>query len=112
CYEVHFPFPVEVTSVTIQDTVSGAGFLGTGTLTFSNGFSTTIDLGTTGAGSVTIPEQAGITSIRLSSTAAGTNGVGLSEFIVGGSYVPPRFLIREGDGRQGNNRATLLLNAL
>jgi RHS repeat-associated protein len=110
-YQVHFPFPVEVSSVTIQNAVSTYAFLGTGTLTFSNGFSTSINLSATGAGAVTFPEQAGITWIRLTSSAAGTSGAGLAEFIAGGSYVQPAFLVPEGDGRLGNNSASLVLPA-
>lgn len=109
-YEVHLPFPVEVTSVTIQNASASDAFLGTGTLTFSNGFTTTINLGATGAGSVSFPEQTGITWIKLTSTAAGSNGPGLAEFIIGGSYVQPPFLTREGDGRLGNNSASVVLN--
>jgi RHS repeat-associated protein len=110
-YEVHFPFPVEVSSVTLQNALSTWAFLGTGTLTFSNGFSTSINLDATGAGSVTFPEQAGITWIRLTSSATGTFGAGLAEFIAGGSYVQPPFLVPEGDGRLGNNSAALVLAA-
>lgn len=109
-YEVHLPFPVEVSSVTIQNASTTDAFLGTGTPTFSNGFSTTINLSATGAGSVSFPEQTRITWIKLTSTAAGTNGPGLAEFVIGGSYVEPPFLVREGDGRLGNNSASLVLN--
>jgi RHS repeat-associated protein len=111
-YTVHFPFPVNASSVTIQNTnASGSGFLGTGTLTFSNGFTTTFDLGTTGAGTATFPEQQGITWVKLTSSATASNGASLSEFIVGGTYLQPSFLVVEGDGRMGNNRASLVLNA-
>src|SRR5262249_52406074 len=110
-YEVHFPFPVEVSSVTLQNALSTYAFLGTGTLTFSNGFSTSVSLSATGAGAVTFPEQAGITWIRLTSSATGTSDAGLAEFIAGGSYVQPDFLVREGDGRMGNNSASLVLAA-
>jgi hypothetical protein len=104
-YEVHFPFPVEVSSVTIQNVANGYAFVGTGTLTFSNGFSTSINLDTNGVGSVMFPEQAGITWIRLTSTATGSFGAGLSEFVAGGSYVPPTFLQKEGTDFFGNNVA-------
>src|SRR5262249_51183712 len=66
-------------------------------------------LNSTGNGSVTFPQQTGITWIRLTSSATPTDGPGLSEFIVGGSYVQPTFLTREGDGRLGNNSASLVL---
>src|SRR5262249_50761255 len=83
-YEVHFPFPVNASSVTIQNAnASGSGFLGTGTLTFSNGFTTPIDLGTAGAGTATFPEQQNVAWVRLTSPTVGTNGASLSEFIVG-----------------------------
>lgn len=108
-YEVHFPFPVEATSVTIQNPTATYAFLGTGTLTFSNGFTTTFALNATGNGTVTFPQQTGVTWVRLMSSAQPTGGAGLAEFIVGGSYVAPTFLSREGEGRYGNNSATLVL---
>jgi hypothetical protein len=111
-YTVHFPFPVNASSITIQNgNANDAGFLGTGTLTFSNGFTTTFDLGTTGEGTATFPEQRGVTWVELTSSATGTNGPRLTEFIVGGTYVQPPFLVNEGDGRLGNNVASLVLNA-
>src|SRR5262249_29405244 len=111
-YTVHFPFPVNASSVTIQNAnASGSGFPGTGTLTFSNGFTTTFDLGTTGAGTATFPAQPNITWVKLTSSATGSNGASLSEFIIGGTYLQPSFLVVEGDGRMGNNCASLVLNA-
>jgi hypothetical protein len=104
-YEVHFPFPVEVNSVTIQNQSTFYTFLGTGTLTFSNGFSVPITLDANGAGSVTFPEQAGITWIRLTDPTVGPGGAGVAEFVAGGSYVQPTFLQKEGVGRFGNNVA-------
>lgn len=104
--EVHFPFPVDVTGVTIQNQGSGTtGLLGIGTLTFSDGSTITIDLGTTGAGTVTFPQKAGITWIMLTASAVASGGPGLSEFIVAGSYIPPTFLNNEGAGKRGNNVA-------
>ncbi|HEY1378032.1 MAG TPA: PKD domain-containing protein, partial [Gemmataceae bacterium] len=105
-FEVRFPFPVEVTGVAVQNQGGGAtGLLGSATLTFSNGYATTIDLGTTGAGSVTVPEQTGITWVKLTASSVAAGGPGLSEFVVAGSYVPPSFLTNEGVGKRGNNVA-------
>jgi hypothetical protein len=106
-YEARFPFPVNATSVTVQNqgATSAFGFRGTATLTFSNGFSIPIELGTAGEGSVLFSEQADITWIRLISSSVGSSGASLSEFMVGGSYTAPQFRINEGTGRLGNNKA-------
>ncbi|GEM_PF-1525877 len=109
-YKVRFPFPVSVSSVTIQNqNANNSGFYGIGTLTFSNGFSITLDLGTTGTGTVSFAEQQNVSWIRLTSSVQAPNRASLSEFIVGGSYAQPPFIIHEGTGRYGNNITSLFL---
>jgi hypothetical protein len=104
-YEVHFQFPVNATSVTIQNTLAfNTGFL-TGTLSFSNGFSTPFTLNANGEGTITFAEQQNVSWIRLTATTTRTAGPSLSEFIVEGSYREPQFRINEGTGRLGNNKA-------
>lgn len=104
-YEVHFQFPVNATSVTIQNAgASNTGFL-TGTLSFSNGYSTPFTFNSNGEGTVTFPEQQNITWVRLTAATTPANGPSLSEFLVAGSYREPQFRIKEGVGRLGNNKA-------
>ena len=107
---MHFPYPVNATSVTIlNNNVATSRFLA-GQLTFSNGYSTPIALDSKGQGTVTFPEQAGITWVRLNETSPVDNpdGAALAEFIVAGSSTPPVFRLNEGVGRQGNNLAASL----
>jgi Calx-beta domain-containing protein/putative Ig domain-containing protein/squalene-hopene cyclase-like protein/putative metal-binding protein/VCBS repeat protein/thrombospondin type 3 repeat protein/uncharacterized protein DUF4214/prenyltransferase/squalene oxidase-like repeat protein len=104
-YEVHFPYPVNATSVTIQNnTTLNSGFL-TGTLSFSNGFRTQFALNANGEGTVLFPEQQNVTWTRLTGTTIRSDGPSLSEFIVAGSYTEPQFRLNEGVGRRGNNKA-------
>ncbi len=108
-YEVRFQFPVNATSVTIQNNTSGftnsnSGFL-TGTLAFSNGFSTPFVFNSLGEGAITFPEQQNISWVRLIGATTRPDGPSVSEFIVAGSYVEPQFRINEGTGRLGNNKA-------
>jgi YD repeat-containing protein len=106
-FEVRFPYPVNATSVTIQNRgATTIGFRGTGTLTFSNGASIPITLNALGEGTVSFPEQQGITWVRLTDAATASGGAGLSDFIVGGSYVTPPFLTREG--RTDNNAGSVV----
>jgi hypothetical protein len=104
-FEVHFPYPVNASAVTIQNSDAANAFLGTGTLSFSNRFQTTFALDSTGSGSASFPEQQDISWVRLNSSVVGTRGAGLGEFIVAGSYLEPRFELREGTGRTQNNKA-------
>ncbi len=113
-YEVRFPFPVNATSVRIENNLSPSlneAFQGVATLTFSNGFSVDFALDGNGEGSVAFAEQQDVMWTRLTSTATKTQGAGLSEFIVGGSYREPQFRINEGAGRLGNNKAASPLTA-
>lgn len=104
-YEVHFPFPVNIESITIENRfASTTGFL-EGTLSFSNGFSTPMNLDSNGEGTVSFDEQTNISWIRLTASSTKSGGASLSEFIVGGSYIKPVFLINEGQGRLDNNKA-------
>lgn len=94
-YEVHFLTPVNPSSVTIQNVgSSNTGFL-EGTLSFSNGFSADVSLDGNGEGTVEFPEQQDITWIRLDGSSVRSNGAGLSECIVKGTYVPAQQTIRE-----------------
>ncbi len=107
-YEVRFLFPVNATSVRIENNLAASfneAFQGEATLAFSNGFSVNFNLDANGEGSVSFPEQQNVTWIRLTSTATKVNGASLSEFIVTGSYVEPQLHINEGTGRLGNNKA-------
>jgi hypothetical protein len=104
-YEVHFQFPVNATSAEIQNVGAiNTGFL-TGTLDFSNGFSTSFALNSNGEGVITFPEQQNISWIRLTGATTRTRGPSVSEFIVAGSYIEPQFRINEGTGRLSNNKA-------
>jgi hypothetical protein len=105
-YEVQFQFPVNATSVTIENNTGGlaTGFL-TGTLDFSNGYSTPVALDAGGAGTITFPEQQDLSWIRLNGATTRADGPSLSEFIVPGSYTEPQFRLNEGTGRMGNNKA-------
>src|SRR5215471_18937505 len=105
-YQLHFPFPVNASLVTIQNAgAANTGFL-TGTLSFSNGFTQPITLNASGEGTVSFTEQQNITWVRLTASTVKPNGVSLSEFIVGGKYTEPAFRINEGTGRLNNNKAT------
>ncbi|MGH9902004.1 MAG: putative Ig domain-containing protein, partial [Pyrinomonadaceae bacterium] len=109
-YEVRFPFPVNATSVTVEnDFVSGTGFL-TGTLSFSNGFSTPFAFDASGEGTITFPEQQNVNWIRLTADTSRPNGPSVSEFIVAGSYTEPQFRLNEGTGRLLNNKAASASN--
>jgi YD repeat-containing protein len=102
-YEVRLPLPVNATSVTIENyRLVNTGFLA-GDLTFSNGFSVPVTLDANGEGSVSFPEQTGITWIRITASSTKIDGASLTEFIVGGSYIEPHFLINEGEGLLHNN---------
>ncbi len=108
-YDVHFQFPVNANSITIQNNTSGfttrdTGFL-TGTFSFSNGFTLPVTLNTLGEVTVSFPEQQNVSWIRLTAASFLPNGPSLSEFIVGGSYAEPQFKLIEGVGRGGNNKA-------
>ncbi len=108
-YELHFQFPVNVTSVEIQNANAfTTGFLG-GSLSFSNGFNQPIAFDAGGHGSTAFPEQQGISWIRLTGTSARPDGPSLSEFVVAGSYREPQFRIKEGEGGSGNNKAASAL---
>lgn len=109
-YEVHFPYPVNATTVTIRNNNFTTSRFIAGQLTFSNGYSTPITLDNKGQGTVTFPEQTGITWVRLDEVSGtdNPNGAALAEFIVAGSYTPPLFRLNEGVGRQGNNLAASL----
>ncbi len=107
-FEVRFPFPVNAASVQIENNLAPSlneAFQGEATLTFSNGFSVNFTLDASGEGSVSFSEQQDISWIRLTSTSTKSQGAGLSEFIVAGSYAEPQFRINEGAGRLGNNKA-------
>ena len=109
-FQVNFEFPVDVDEVEIVAPISPSfgAFAGDGTLTFSNGFTTSISLDSSGAGATTFAMQTGIESIRLEAGRidAGSLGpkAGLREFRVGGAYDEKQFTVREGDGRLFNNR--------
>lgn len=105
-YEVHFQFPVNATSVTIQNASPfNTGFL-TGALSFSNGFSTTVTLDANGEGTITFPQQQNVSWVRLTGATTRPNGPSVSEFVIAGSYTEPQFRINEGTGRLGNNKAS------
>ncbi|MGH9938902.1 MAG: putative Ig domain-containing protein, partial [Blastocatellia bacterium] len=89
----------------IQNGGFAGGFL-TGTLDFSNGFSTPFSLNSNSEGTITFPEQRNISWARLTGTTTRAAGPSLLEFIVAGSYTEPRFRINEGAGRLGNNKAS------
>ena len=95
-YEVWFPFPVSVTTVTVENNIGSinAGFLA-GTVTLSNGFSIPMTLDANGEGSVSFSEQTDITWVRLTATSVISDEASLSEFIVGGSYIEPGFAIND-----------------
>ena len=95
-FEVHFLFPVNPSSVTLVNNVLNSGFL-TGTLTFSNGFSTSASFDTNGEGTVSFPEQTDISWIRLTADSTNPDGASVSEFMVNGTYVQPEFIVRESD---------------
>ncbi|MCM3869899.1 MAG: putative Ig domain-containing protein [Pyrinomonadaceae bacterium] len=105
-YEVRFQFPVNPTSVTLEnDGANNAGFL-TGTLDFSNGFSTPFSFDANGEGTVSFPAQQNVTWVRLTGATTRQRGPSVSEFIIPGSYTEPLFRINEGTGRSGNNKAS------
>lgn len=104
-FEVRFPFPVNATSVTMQNSGGNTGFL-TGTLTFSNGFSMPATLDANGEGTTTFPEQQNVSWVRLTASSTKPDGASVTEFIVAGSYIEPQFRVNEGTGRSGNNKAT------
>ncbi len=109
-FEVRFPFPVNASSVTIaNDGVTTTGFLA-GTLDFSNGDSVPITLDDNGEGSVSFPEEQEITWVRLTASSTKSAGASISEFVVGGSYAEPPFVINEGEGRLVNNKASSALD--
>ena len=109
-FEVRFPFPVNASSVTIaNDGVTTTGFLA-GTLAFSNGDSVPITLDDNGEGSVSFPEEQGITWVRLTASSTKSAGASISEFVVGGFYAEPPFVINEGEGRLVNNKASSALD--
>ena len=108
-YEVRFPFPVNATSVTIENNFTTTGFLA-GTLSFSNGFSLPVFLDSNGEVTISVgqgdfPEQTDITWVRLTASSIKSSGASVSEFIVGGSFIEPKFRVNEGTGRLGNNKA-------
>ena len=117
-FQVNFDLPVDVTEVEIEASILTAGsgaFVGDATLTFSNGFTTTVSLGDTGGGVATFNEQNGIEWIRLDGERRNSsNGLtaGLREFHVRGSYEEKTFKIREGDGRLFNNRKSAGVEAV
>ena len=102
-YEVHFQFPVNASFVTIHN-AGNLGFL-TGTLDFSNGFSTPFSFDSNGAGTISFPEQQKVSWIRLTGATTRPNGPSLTEFVVAGSYTEPQFRLNEGAGRSGNNKS-------
>lgn len=104
-YEVHFPFPVNASSVTVENNSLPTTGFREGELTFSNGFSTTAKFDEQGEGTIVFPEQTDITWIRLTASVVNQDGARLTEFIVGGSYTEPLFVLHEGQGRDGNNQA-------
>lgn len=104
-FEVRFPYPVNASSINITNNNTNHGFL-TGELTFSNGFSQSVDLGATAAGLITFPEQTDITWIRLTALTTRTSGAGLHEFSVAGSYIEHIVVLNEGSGRYDNNIAS------
>lgn len=107
-YEVRFQFPVNATSVMIQNAgASNTGFL-TGTLSFSNGFSTPFSFSANGEGTVTFPEQRNISWVRMTAATTRSGGPSVSEFMIAGSYTEPQFRIIEGTDRNrtGNNKAS------
>jgi hypothetical protein len=104
-YEVRLPFPVNATSVTIQNAGAfNTGFL-TGTLSFSNGFSTPCTFNSSGEGTISFPEQQNISWVRMTAATTQPSGPSLSEFIIAGTYREPQFRINEGTGRLSNNKA-------
>ena len=107
-FEVRFPFPVNATGVQLENHLNvslNEAFQGTGTLTFSNGFSAPFTFDANGEGVVAFPEQQGITWMRVTSTATKANGAALSELSVAGSYLEPQFRLNEGTGQLDNNIA-------
>ncbi len=109
-FEVRFPFPVNTSSVTIQNAGSSTtGFLA-GTLSFSNGFTQAMTLNASGEGTVAFAEQQNVTWIRLTASSTKANGASLSEFIAAGNYIDPPFRINEGTGKLNNNKAASSFN--
>ena len=94
-YEVHFPFPVNATTITVTNGYVNAGFL-SGVASFSNGFTTTFTFDEQGEGVITFPEQQGITWLRLTADSEKSNGIGLYELMVAGSYRLPQQVVNEG----------------
>ena len=104
-FQVRFLFPVNVDGVTIENnTTLNIGFL-EGTIELSNGFIVPISMDANGEGTVTFPEQADVSWVRLNGTMTKEDGASLSEFVISGSYVEPIPIINEGEGRFGNNKA-------
>ena len=101
-YEVHFPFPVNASAITITNSFASCGFL-TGTLSLSNDCTTTFSLDANGEGSVSFPEQSGIIWLRLDGTDTKPDGVSLNEIMVSGAYREPVKLLNEGTGLLANN---------
>ena len=101
-YEVRFPFPVNATSVTVQNaSANNTGFLARHAHLLQR---------LQHAGHTQrerrrhdlFPEQQNVTWIRLTASSISTirpGGASVSEFIVAGSYVEPQFRINEGTGR-------------
>ena len=90
-FEVRFPFPVNASSVTIQNAGSSAtGFLA-GTLSLSNGFTQPMTLNASGEGTATFAEQQNVTWARLTASSTKANGASLSEFLVAGSTLSHNF---------------------
>ena len=102
-YEVHFPYPVMVDSVTVENTNPNYSFQGTGNVVLSNGSQVPVTFDENGAVTVNFPLQYDVEWVRITAENHGANGPGLAELRVSGMHTPPIHALPEGIGLRENN---------
>ncbi len=110
-YQVHLPYPVHVTQVAMDSGLGATGYpAGTFsvTVTLSNGFTAVMPLDETADGVATFAEQRDIEWVRIDGPEVLRGSASIAELSIAGSHAPPRQRLREGQGRDANNRAAAI----